>query len=191
MFKLCITGDLGFEVWLPIPRYETLYQASTYGRIRSTHKRSTTNTYDRMLKVDKDVRGYERVTLSSNKKTERFLVHRLIVFTFLPNFNIDDKYSVIDHIDTNPCNNCVQNLRICSQKENCNNPLTIKKLIGHYTNPESRMKKVIAKSLNGNVTLHFNYGIEAAKYFKTRRNCIYRVCQGLRNSHRGYIFSYV
>ena len=43
MFKLCITGDLGFEVWKDIPGYEGLYQASTYGSIKERIKKTLTN----------------------------------------------------------------------------------------------------------------------------------------------------
>lgn len=38
--------------------------------------------------------------------------------------------AVIDHIDTNPMNNHPSNLRWVTTRENCNNPLTIKKKIG-------------------------------------------------------------
>lgn len=32
MFRLRITGNIGFEFWMDVPGYEGLYQASTYGR---------------------------------------------------------------------------------------------------------------------------------------------------------------
>lgn len=38
--------------------------------------------------------------------------------------------AVIDHIDTDPMNNHPSNLRWVTTRENCNNPLTIKKKIG-------------------------------------------------------------
>ena len=34
-FRLCITGDLGFEFWQDIPNYEGLLKGSTYGNLKS------------------------------------------------------------------------------------------------------------------------------------------------------------
>lgn len=68
MFKLCITGDLGFEVWKDIPGYEGYYKASTYGRIKSL-SRNTTN--GKILKQAKDSNGYLVVSLSKNGKVKK------------------------------------------------------------------------------------------------------------------------
>jgi hypothetical protein len=61
------------------------------------------------------VNGYRFVKLSD--KTNK-LVHRMVAQTFLEN---PDDLPVVDHLDRNPRNNCVDNLRWCTQKENMNN----------------------------------------------------------------------
>ena len=53
-------------------------------------------------------RGYLQISLSKNGKEKKFLVHRLVGLTFIPNTN---NYPEVDHIDTNPSNNNLSNLR--------------------------------------------------------------------------------
>jgi hypothetical protein len=51
------------------------------------------------------------------------LIHRL-VFSLFHNIDISEK--IIDHIDHNPSNNRLDNLRICSKRENMMNSTTKK-----------------------------------------------------------------
>ena len=55
------------------------------------------------------------------------MIHRLVAHMFLSN---PLNKPQVDHIDTNPTNNCVDNLRWVTCKENNNNPLSIKKKSG-------------------------------------------------------------
>ena len=57
-----------------------------------------------------------------------YRVHRLVAETFLNNNNPIDKSLVVDHINTDPLDNRVINLRICTQSENMKNPITSKRL---------------------------------------------------------------
>lgn len=60
-------------------------------------------------------RGYQRVTLCVEGKTQRHSVHRMVAETFIPN---PESKPHINHIDNNPSNNTVSNLEWCTHSEN-------------------------------------------------------------------------
>lgn len=60
---------------------------------------------------------YRQVQLSRNGKLKKYLVHRLIAETLIPNPN---NLPQVNHIDGNCLNNCVENLEWASPQENIN-----------------------------------------------------------------------
>jgi len=62
--------------------------------------------------------GYHRVCLCRDGKTRHFLVSRLIALHYIPN---PENKPEVDHIDRNPSNNHVSNLRWATRRENNDN----------------------------------------------------------------------
>jgi hypothetical protein len=106
------------EVWRNIPGYESLYQVSNCGRIKSL-ARFSRNQYgqERILKLSDDGHGYLQVTLCNNGR-KMFKVHRLVWDSFGKK-NQPSKYKMhIDHIDGNPKNNHIDNLQLLTIRQN-------------------------------------------------------------------------
>lgn len=80
----------------------TDYKISTYGRLYNVKNEA-------FVKDHSDGKyGYRRVSLSIDGKHRNFRIHRLVAKAFIPN---PDNFPEIDHIDANPANNNVKNLR--------------------------------------------------------------------------------
>lgn len=90
--------------------------------------------------------GYKRVSI----KRKKYAVHRLVALAFIPN---PENKPEIDHIDGNPQNNNVSNLRWVTRRENELNPITrerlSKSLKGREIKTEWRIK--ISKTLTGKI----------------------------------------
>lgn len=107
------------EIWKPIPGYEGLYEASSFGRIKSLYKEAKgRNGFIRKLpeKILKPIikhDGYCMVMLYKDGNVKRCYVHRLILISFFGNSNLH-----VNHIDKDKTNNSLLNLEYISQREN-------------------------------------------------------------------------
>jgi len=94
------------ESWLPIVGYEGKYEVSDFGNVRNVKS-------GRILKSSPNNNGYLLVDLYNNGR-KTFLVHRLVLQTFLP---IDD-FKDVNHKNHIKTDNCFENLEWCSSSEN-------------------------------------------------------------------------
>lgn len=114
------------EKWMPIRDFEGCYEISDKGRVKSVERdilngNKIYHKKEKVLKPHINKTGHLLVVLCKDNKTYPKLIHRLVAEAFIP--NLENK-PVVDHIDTNPANNCVENLRWVTVQENCMNPLT-------------------------------------------------------------------
>ncbi len=59
-------------------------------------------------------KGYLRICMCINYKRKWFYIHRLIAIHYIPN---PDNKPEVDHIDINPLNNSISNLRWATRRE--------------------------------------------------------------------------
>lgn len=102
-------------IWKPIKGFSD-YEVSPFGDVISL------KTGKILIPVINSATGYYSVNLYQDGQPVVKLVHRLVAEAWCPNKN---NYEVVDHIDTNKLNNCAENLRWVTTKENINNPLTL------------------------------------------------------------------
>ena len=112
------------ETFKDIQGYENFYQISDLGNVKALarsviNKRGNLQNYpERILKseiMDEGCTNYNRVTLSKNHKSTRYLVHRLVATHFIEN---PDNKPFVNHIDNNGTNNILTNLEWCTHSEN-------------------------------------------------------------------------
>ena len=205
------------EIWKPIKDYEGLYEISNLGRVKRLCKTIIDSKgrkqifEENILKPFKN-KGYLMIDLTKNKIKKRFLVHRLVAETFIPN---PDNKPQVDHINTIRDDNRADNLRWTTRSENCNNELTKKHMSESQKGkqlPEDTKKK-IQKSLKGHKVSEETkdkirkskeskkvYCIELDKVFESISEAgrelnlpsghISDVCRGKRKHEKGYHFIY-
>jgi hypothetical protein len=111
------------EIWKDIPNYEGLYQVSNLGRVKSLKRKVNSPLRnnisvvrrERILKQTITLQGYNTCSLRKDNEPKLFFTHRLVALSFLSNVN---HYPIINHIDSNPLNNNVDNLEWCTQSHN-------------------------------------------------------------------------
>lgn len=111
------------EIWLPVPGYETLYEASSYGKVRSLERkrRNGATVKGRILKGCPS-KGYLRHTLHKDGKQKTPSAHRVVAITFIDNPN--DLPSV-NHKDGVKTNNVASNLEWCTPKDNTQHAIKV------------------------------------------------------------------
>ncbi len=182
------------EIWKSIKGYENLYQVSNLGNVKSVSRIVKGVRYgkyyeftikERILKPNIDNKGYYRVKLYKDGISETKKVHRIVAESFF-----GDIYNKeIDHINTIKSDNRVDNLRIVTTKENCNNPLTKT----HYSiaNIGKVAKKVRCVFQDGSYK-EFDSLTEAVNSNYATNICgVSKCCNGIKKTHNNLRWEFV
>lgn len=110
------------EIWKLVPGYESLYQVSNLGRVRSLgrislrgHRLQPRILRPGIAKGRTRKSGYLVVALHKDGAQKSFFVHRLVALMFVPNPN---EYPEVDHVDTDKKNCRWDNLEWVTALEN-------------------------------------------------------------------------
>lgn len=194
------------EIWKPVVGFERLYEVSNLGRIKSLDRIvvSLSGEYikkEAIKKISSNNRGYHTVTLTKDGISKQYGVHRLVAEAFIPNPN---NLPEVDHIDRNPSNNIVDNLRWCTHKENLNNDNTVQYMKEHVDkrkcsmlgiaakiskNSISAPKQVFQYTKEGNYIATYESHNEASRITGINRSAIEQVLNKTEYSAGGYLWT--
>ena len=97
------------EIWKAVKNYEGFYEVSNKGRVRSVERLDARGQHRKSKVISiKNIRSTKQVTLCRDGKRKNFLVKKLVADAFLERPQANEK---LIHVDGNPENNCVDNLK--------------------------------------------------------------------------------
>lgn len=167
------------EVWVDIRGYGGLYQISNWGRVKSLNYNRTGK--ERLLKNSIDKYGYFCITLYKNGKKKKFLIHRLVAETFIPNTN---NLPQVNHINEDKTDNRVENLEYCDCKYNCNYGTR------NQRRAKTQSKAVLQYSLDGTLIQEFPSTKEVERQLGFSHGNISRCCNGKHKQVYGFKWLY-
>ena len=193
------------EIWKEIPGYSGKYEVSNFGRVKSLARKVLSRNGglkpipERILKQCV-IKGYCNVILCADGKTHKHgLVHRLVAIVFVPN---PENKPFIDHLDGNSTNNRADNLRWCSQRENCRNPITTNRnsiakqgannpQFGKRNEQVHNSRKIACFTKDGIFVQVFPSIAEAVRQIGVLQSGITRCAMGKIKTSGGYIWRYL
>lgn len=172
------------EIWKQV-KDNPLYEVSNYGNIRSIERIDRLNRKKKSYLLKKNINnaGYQYVSMFYYPKKKNKMVHRIVAETFIKK---EKGKNVVNHIDGNKTNNCVNNLEWCSQKENIEH--SWKNNLSHRT----RCKKILQYDKNHNLIKSYDAIMDAERETGISNSKITACCKKHygRKTAGGYIWEY-
>lgn len=166
---------------------------SSFGRVISL-KREVRNTHcsyrvvgQHILTPNKNTSRSKYIRhsyhLYKNKRNRKSITaHRIVATAFIPNPN---NYPDIDHIDGNPLNNNVHNLRWCNQVMNMNNPITRKRLSNSKTGKLNTKKSMPVVRIGNDGMIETFPSVMEAYRNGYNHSSILKCCKHKMHTHKG------
>ena len=164
------------EEWRPIQGFEGLYEVSDWGRVKSLANNKARK--EKILKGTKTPNGYLLVGLHKDGKVVWKLVHRLVAEAFLENPN---NLPQVNHKDENKENNNVENFEWCTHSYNNN----------YGTRTERCSKRVDQIDPKTSEVVHQWKSTMEAGRNGFHQGAVANCCNGLRKTHKGFIWKYI
>ena len=174
------------EIWKDIKDYESLYQVSSLGRVRSVDRLVDIHNSKRIAKgqiISQHITksGYCVVDLYKGNERKALQVHRLVAEAFIPN---PDNLPQVNHKSEAKTENFVENLEWCDQSYNVSyNGLSRKR--GRLFR-----KPIIQMDLDGNEIFGWLSMRDCQYVTGYHRGCIADVCKGKYSQAYGYKWKY-
>lgn len=162
------------EIWKRIKDYEDLYEVSDWGSVRNCQTGLVLKPYINSC-------GYKNVKLYKAGKRKRFSVHRLVAEAFIPN---PKNLPQVNHKNEDKTDNRVENLEWCTNKYNHNYGTRTERAA------KSKSKKIYQYNLKGLLCGVWPSGVVCEDITGFDRRKIYCCCNGTRNKHKGFKWSY-
>lgn len=188
------------EVWKSIKGWETLYEVSDKGRVRSldrTYKRGNSLVCHRgkILKEQENNKGYKFVYLKCNGAKAKVYVHRLVAmeFVFKPN-----GMNIVNHKDFNPKNNCAENLEWTTFAGNSLYSAERGRFY-HTVTWRTRLKESLDKAM-GKPVLGESISEDSVVFYRAlndcardgfQPSCVSSCCSGKRKTHAGFTWKFI
>ena len=169
------------EIWKDIPEYEGLYQISNFGNVRTLMYHGFKRKNPRLLKPQKNSRGYLQVSLCKDNSIIKVFVHRLVAQSFIKNPN---NYTIINHKDENPSNNKVDNLEWCDYKYNSNYGTFKERMHNTFINRDDCSIPILQYTLDGSFIKEYPSLSEAARQTGFGLTTIKNCCDGFRKDYK-------
>jgi hypothetical protein len=125
------------ETWKDIIGYETFYQVSNFGNVKSLGNEFTRK--ERLLKPSLQSKGYLTVVLQKNATRKMVLIHRLVAEHFIDN---SESKPQVNHINGDKTHNIVENLEWVSHRENLDHAIKNNLTLKGEENRNSKLKDV-------------------------------------------------